>query len=191
MPPEDNQVIACALRDALERIHMAGFVHCDIKLENTLILNKSDVRSVVLADFGSARKLPDNGPRLRGRHGTRGYQAPELFCSRDPEFSTPVDIWSFGILLALLFTGIDHFHKAGFPSDWSQDDMDERFRIALEANNAPDDAIEAIRRMLQIDPAERPTATQLKELDYFTVTEALTKATKNVLNGLDAPDLDA
>jgi serine/threonine protein kinase len=124
MTPEENQTIAWALRQALEGVHAVDFVHCDIKPDNIFIANKSDVRSVVLADFGLARQIPDDGTQLKGRPGTLTYQAPELFYSSDPEFSTPVDIWAFGILMFILFTGLDHTNDVSFPFDWTQDEID-------------------------------------------------------------------
>jgi serine/threonine protein kinase len=169
MTPEENQVIAWALREALEGVHAGGFVHCDIKPDNIFIANKSDLRSVVLADFGLAEQIPDDGTQLKGRPGSRPYQAPELFYSSGPEFSTPVDIWAFGIVLSLLFTGIDHSKDVSFPFDWTQDRLDIQFCADLKKVNAPDDAIDAILSMLRADPAERPTATRLKEMPYFQV----------------------
>jgi serine/threonine protein kinase len=185
IPPEESQVIAWALREALEGVHVAGFVHCDVKLDNTLISNKPDLQSVVLADFGLARRIPDDGTRLKGQPGTLTYQAPELFYSSDAEFSTPVDIWAFGILMFILFTGIDHTNDVSFPFDWTQDEIDEQFRADLNDADAPDDAIEAILSMLRVDPAERPTATRLKEMSYFQVAGApLARTTKSAVQRL-------
>jgi serine/threonine protein kinase len=78
MAPEDIQMIAWALREALEGIHGIGFVHCDIKLDNILIQNQSDTRSVVLADFGLSHQIPADGILSGEEFGTSSYQAPEV-----------------------------------------------------------------------------------------------------------------
>jgi serine/threonine protein kinase len=170
---EENQVIAWALREALEGVHAGGFVHCDIKPDNILIRNKSDLGSVVLSDFGSARQIPDDGTQLKGQPGSRPYQAPELFSSSDLGFSTPVDIWAFGIVLSMLFTRIDQSKTdVNFPFGWTQERLDIQFCSELRQSKAPDDAIDAILSMLRVVPAERPTATQLKEMPYFQLAGA-------------------
>jgi serine/threonine protein kinase len=111
------QVIARTLHEPLALIHGNGFIHCDIKLENILLQNLADVRSVVFADFGSAQHFPE-GRLLHGHPGTAAYQAPEIFSARG--FSTPVDIWAFGMSLFILFTGWEYFYETGEIARWSE-----------------------------------------------------------------------
>ena len=95
--------LACAL-EHLEKIRL---MHRDIKPDNILV----DVcaNRLVLADFGSA-KFVENGESHATYMCTRFYRAPCLILDRNM-YSTSIDIWSFGCVLAEftygrpLFTG--------------------------------------------------------------------------------------
>ena len=95
--------LACAL-DYLDKIRL---MHRDIKPDNILV----DVcnNRLVLADFGSAKFVKDNESHATYMC-TRFYRAPCLILNRDM-YSTKIDIWSFGCVLAEfayggpLFTG--------------------------------------------------------------------------------------
>ena len=95
--------LACAL-EYLEKIRL---MHRDIKPDNILV----DVcnNRLVLADFGSAKFVKDNESHATYMC-TRFYRAPCLILNRDM-YSTKIDIWSFGCVLAEfayggpLFTG--------------------------------------------------------------------------------------
>lgn len=95
--------LACAL-EYLEKIKL---MHRDIKPDNILV----DVLAnrLVLADFGSAKFVKDNESHATYMC-TRFYRAPCLILDRDM-YSTSIDIWSFGCVLAEfayggpLFTG--------------------------------------------------------------------------------------
>jgi len=95
--------LACSL-EHLEKIRL---MHRDIKPDNILV----DVHAnrLVLADFGSA-KFVKHGETHATYMCTRFYRAPCLILDRDM-YSTLIDIWSFGCVLAEfaygrpLFTG--------------------------------------------------------------------------------------
>ena len=95
--------LACAL----EHLDKIKLMHRDIKPDNILV----DVLTnrLVLADFGSAKFVKDNEPHATYMC-TRFYRAPCLILNRDM-YSTSIDIWSFGCVLAEfayggpLFTG--------------------------------------------------------------------------------------
>lgn len=90
----------------LEFLHSKGIVHKDIKAENVLLRVVGDgvVGRAKLADFGVSRrvrKTASESPHAvtHGGGGTWTYMAPELF--RDSAVArTPVDVWSFGALIA-------------------------------------------------------------------------------------------
>ena len=84
--------LACAL-EHLDKIRL---MHRDIKPDNILV----DVcnNRLVLADFGSA-KFVKEGESHATYMCTRFYRAPCLILDRDM-YSTSIDIWSFGCVLA-------------------------------------------------------------------------------------------
>lgn len=84
---------------ALRHIHSKGVVHCDIKLENSL-LDATDTLKVI--DFGLSRFVPPGGVP-GGLCGTRRYCAPELLGGQN--YGTAVDIWAFGVCVYVMITG--------------------------------------------------------------------------------------
>ncbi|THG05460.1 serine/threonine-protein kinase PEPKR2-like [Camellia sinensis] len=79
--------------------HEMGVVHRDIKPENILLTTSGKIK---LADFGLAMRVA-NGQRLTGLAGSPAYVAPEVLLGN---YSEKVDIWSAGILLYALLTGV-------------------------------------------------------------------------------------
>jgi glycogen synthase kinase 3 beta len=92
---------------ALEHLDKLQLMHRDIKPDNILV--NVYANRLVLADFGSAKFLK-KGQSHTTYMCTRFYRAPCLIMGRDM-YSTSVDIWSFGCVLAEfayggpLFTG--------------------------------------------------------------------------------------
>ncbi|GAB2219413.1 hypothetical protein Droror1_Dr00007048 [Drosera rotundifolia] len=79
--------------------HEMGVVHRDIKPENILLTSSGAMK---LADFGLAVRIL-NGQRLSGLVGSPAYVAPEVITG---EYSEKVDIWSAGVLLYALLSGV-------------------------------------------------------------------------------------
>ena len=87
---------------AIGHAHENGIIHCDLKPAN--VLQRTD-GTVLVTDFGFAFLLRSHAPTLSNSvGGTAGYMAPEVCsCSANP---TPAsDIFSLGVLLAVLITG--------------------------------------------------------------------------------------
>ena len=99
--------LMCQLASALEYFEQIQLMHRDLKPDNILLnANASELK---LADFGSA-KFVEKDKSNTTYVCTRFYRAPCLILNRDM-YSTSVDIWSFGCILAEfaygrpLFTG--------------------------------------------------------------------------------------
>ena len=61
---------------------------------------------IKLIDFGFSKILDERASfRTRTNCGTIGYTAPEVLLGVTQGYSFPVDIWSFGIMLAELLSG--------------------------------------------------------------------------------------
>ncbi|XP_015846268.3 putative sperm motility kinase W [Peromyscus maniculatus bairdii] len=96
-------------------LHQKRIAHRDIKLENILIDRAGNVK---LCDFGMARQLAD-GQMLEEFGGTLDYLAPEIL-ARKPYDGLAGDMWSLGVLLYVVVTGIfpytgptrEHMYKA-------------------------------------------------------------------------------
>jgi serine/threonine protein kinase len=84
------------LASALDYFEKIKLMHRDLKPDNILV-NVSTNR-LVLADFGSAKFIEQGQPNVT-YVCTRYYRAPCLILGRDI-YSTSIDIWSFGCVLA-------------------------------------------------------------------------------------------
>ncbi|QRV90837.1 meiosis induction protein kinase IME2/SME1 [Ceratobasidium sp. AG-Ba] len=104
---------------ALDHVHSNGYFHRDMKPENLLVTTtglanyvstspvappgtkEEDVFVIIkLADFGLARET-DSKPPYTEYVSTRWYRAPEVLL-RSRDYSSPVDMWAFGTIIAEL-----------------------------------------------------------------------------------------
>ncbi|XP_069814129.1 serine/threonine-protein kinase MAK isoform X2 [Dendropsophus ebraccatus] len=175
-------------------IHKHGFFHRDMKPENLLCMGPELVK---IADFGLVRELRSQPP-YTDYVSTRWYRAPEVLL-RSLLYSSPIDIWAVGSIMAELYTlrplfpgtsEVDEIFKIcqvlGTPkkSDWPEGyqlaaAMNFRFPQCVPINlktlipNASEEALTLMRDMLQWDPKRRPTASQALRYPYFQVGQAL------------------
>jgi len=83
----------------LRILHKTGCIHRDLKPQNILVTEKADV---VIADFGLAKGYEVEDVSQSLYVVTRWYRPPELLL-REPRYAAPVDMWSFGCILAELY----------------------------------------------------------------------------------------
>ena len=100
------------LARALLFLQQHDIVHRDLKPENILI--NPEIHELKLADFGSAKKIVP-GQRNATYIGSRFYRAPELILDREL-YSTAIDIWAYGCILAEIAVGSPLFVGEDNPS---------------------------------------------------------------------------
>eukprot|EP01113_Clastostelium_recurvatum_P008787 TRINITY_DN1417_c0_g1_i2.p1 TRINITY_DN1417_c0_g1~~TRINITY_DN1417_c0_g1_i2.p1 ORF type:complete len:497 (+),score=124.66 TRINITY_DN1417_c0_g1_i2:1800-3290(+) len=105
---------------SLAYIHMLGICHRDIKPQNLLLDTASGV--LKLCDFGSA-KLLIKGETNVSYICSRYYRAPELIFGAT-NYSTAIDMWSMGCVLAELLLG-----QPLFPGDSGVDQLVEIIKV--------------------------------------------------------------
>jgi serine/threonine protein kinase len=117
--------------DGLAHAHEHGIIHRDIKPANILLTTKAEPK---IGDFGLAHTLGSDQTGIV--MGTPGYTAPEVF--EDPDKAGPLaDIYSVGVILHQLITGIDPAGSEGPPNQASgQLILDGIWRKATRANPA-------------------------------------------------------
>lgn len=91
--------IARQVLTSLDYLHSLDLIHCDLKPENILIKSYSR-REVKVIDLGSSCFVTDH---LSSYVQSRSYRAPEVILGA--RYSTKVDIWGLGCILAELHTG--------------------------------------------------------------------------------------
>lgn len=108
--------------------HSRRILHRDLKPQNLLVENE---RIVKLADFGLAREFKVPLHTYTHEVITLWYRAPEILLGED-RYSTPVDIWSIGCIMAELAT-----NTPLFPAD---SEIDQLYKI-FQALGTPNETI--------------------------------------------------
>lgn len=105
---------------SLAYIHSLGICHRDIKPQNLLLDPESGV--LKLCDFGSAKHLVQGEPNV-SYICSRYYRAPELIFGAT-DYTTNIDVWSAGCVLAELLLG-----QPIFPGDSGVDQLVEIIKV--------------------------------------------------------------
>jgi len=90
---------------AVAYLHAHQIAHRDLKLENFLY-EKRDSDHLKLIDFGFA-KFWDPNTTMSQSCGSLHYVAPEVLAH---SYTTQADMWSVGVLVYMLLTGVPLFH---------------------------------------------------------------------------------
>jgi serine/threonine-protein kinase len=176
--------IAISVAEVLVSAHRAGILHRDLKPDNVMLATSGEVK---VLDFGLARWLnrarPSTAdaesvaPRLRlapddeqrtpsgflktqagVSMGTPMYMSPEQ--ARGEELTPASDMFAFGLLLQVLFTGAE-------PHPDFLNVRQVMLRVAKGETNPvqglPRDVAALINRLTQFAPADRPTAVETLE----------------------------
>jgi len=87
--------------DGVAYLHKNNICHCDLSLENIVVVNNS----IRIIDFGLAKQYKGELPEGKGKVGKTYYTSPECFRNErwDPMAN---DIWSTGVILWYLLLGI-------------------------------------------------------------------------------------
>lgn len=82
----------------------AGIIHCDLKPENILLCASMKPAEIKIIDFGSAC-MEDK--TVYSYIQSRYYRSPEVLLGY--QYTTAIDMWSFGCIVAELFLGLPLF----------------------------------------------------------------------------------
>jgi len=102
------QAFSKQILDAMVVMREAGIIHCDLKPENILLApSVTTAAEVKVIDFGSACL---EGKTVYSYIQSRYYRSPEVLLGYP--YTTAIDMWSFGCIVAELFLGLPLFPGA-------------------------------------------------------------------------------
>ncbi|ALC49916.1 sgg [Drosophila busckii] len=193
---------------SLAYIHSLGICHRDIKPQNLLLDPESAV--LKLCDFGSAKQLLHGEPNV-SYICSRYYRAPELIFGAI-NYTTKIDVWSAGCVLAELLLG-----QPIFPGDSGVDQLVEVIKVLgtptreqiREMNpnytefkfpqikshpwqkvfriRTPQEAINLVSQLLEYTPSAR--ITPLKACAHPFFDDLRQEVNQKLPNGRDLPPL--
>ena len=139
---------------AVRFCHKKSIIHRDIKLDNVL-LDDDDVCK--LCDFGVSRSLSPHKV-IQEQCGTPAYLAPEIV--KDEGYSGfKADVWSLGVLLYVLVTGIMPF-RASTVEELNKKILKGSFEFP-ERTLLSAELKDLIRKMLTVDVGSRIDSSQV------------------------------
>ena len=102
LPEERVKQLVLQIIQAVRYLHDFGIVHRDLKLENVMMSDSSNMGKPKIVDFGLAKII---GPQETADEpfGTLGYVAPEVLKKKPYSFSC--DVWSIGCIMYALLSG--------------------------------------------------------------------------------------
>ena len=87
-------------------VHEQDIIHRDLKPQNILIMDKNDLSTVKIIDFGLSENYVFSDTEAT-QAGTLIYMAPEVV-SKKRQITKSVDIWAIGIIMYEVLTGGKH-----------------------------------------------------------------------------------
>ena len=109
LKPRVAALIALEIARGVEEIHARGIIHRDLKPSNIIIGRSGESK---IADFGIALENRGNGLTRPGTMlGSVPYMSPEQMLGERVDYRS--DLFSFGILLYEMITGVPPFQESG------------------------------------------------------------------------------
>jgi len=154
MPPAEVTELADGLAEALAHVHALRVVHRDLKPANVFL----SADGPLIGDFGIAHALDTTHITGTGVvPGTAAYLAPEQV-GGEPA-GPPADVYALGLILLECVTG-----QREYSGTMVEAAMARLTRPPRIPDGLPPSLAHTLRRMTQREPADRPTAAQVRQL---------------------------
>lgn len=163
LPIEQVLHIFKQLCDAMSAAHQADIIHRDLKPANIMLTDyEGDPLYLKILDFGIAKSFAEEHAHsaqfTQGAIGTPAYMAPEHFTAG--AIDNRADIYSMGILLFELLTGLPPFERKHMQQSAMIEMMEYHLRTPAPSlleyrPEAPKALAEAIAKALNKQPEDR------------------------------------
>ena len=145
---------------SLNHMHHRHILHRDVKPENIMIND----RQVKLIDFGSSIRFNKN-EKLKEMTGSCYYIAPEVL---DGSYNERCDIWSLGIILYIMLTGIVPYDGENEYEIIKQIRLDVDIFTISELETVSSSALDLLRKMLRRNGSERISTEEALQHPWLT-----------------------
>ncbi|KAM3140659.1 hypothetical protein pb186bvf_007257 [Paramecium bursaria] len=174
-----NQLNEAMVRDmmqvifeSLDYLHSNGIIHRDIIPQNILLRQKTDYQDLVIIDFTSADYQMTKEPYGRRKFGTLGYTAPEVL--KEQQYDCKIDVYSVGVILYQLFTGLHPFKKQGLTDKTHllQNNLKGQYDLNLVMqNNVSAYGVDFLKGCLLTDPKQRMSSQEALRHEWFKIKD--------------------
>ncbi|KAK4464338.1 kinase-like domain-containing protein [Cladorrhinum samala] len=173
LSPEEIYSLFKDVTSGLAYLHASNYIHRDLKPSNCLLHREGSQLTCLISDFGEVQ--PENAVRnSTGSTGTISYCAPEVLrkdaTGRYGNFTAKSDIFSLGMILYFMCFGRLPYHFANAIHEELEDIDQLRAEITdwkgfqderRERPDLPYKLYQLLKKLLSVNPAERPTATEV------------------------------
>jgi serine/threonine protein kinase len=150
----------------IEYCHHKSVTHRDIKLENLLLDDNSNIKII---DFGFSTCF-SHDKKAKMFCGTPSYMSPEIV-ARIEYYGPPADVWALGVLLYVLLCGCYPF-KAQSDKELYKKIQYGQFTIPSHVSQG---ARSLIGRIMRVDANKRPSVHDILK-DNWVISTEVTKA---------------
>ncbi|KAJ3039494.1 hypothetical protein HDV00_012174 [Rhizophlyctis rosea] len=169
------------IAEGIAHLPSKSFIHADVK-PNNVFVNAEEVDGqvyydVAVGDFGSILKVEADGSYEGRVCGTPGFKAPEITRWIDTKPSYPVDVFSCGLVLVDILSGVAAFGNTR-KDPQTQAAYYRWLRSEEQAHPAGEGfaalkgcaghALDLVSRMLEPEPDARITMKQVLEQPWLT-----------------------
>ncbi|MGW5715466.1 protein kinase domain-containing protein [Amycolatopsis sp. NPDC003865] len=159
MPVAEAMALADGLAEALAHVHARRVVHRDLKPANVFL----SADGPLIGDFGIAHALDTTHITGTGVvPGTAAYLAPEQVGGE--RAGPPADVYALGLILLECLTG-----RREYPGTMVEAAMARLTRPPRIPEGLPPSLAHTVRRMTRREPADRPTAAEVRTLLHAPV----------------------
>eukprot|EP01029_Cantina_marsupialis_P002339 TRINITY_DN1215_c0_g2_i1.p1 TRINITY_DN1215_c0_g2~~TRINITY_DN1215_c0_g2_i1.p1 ORF type:complete len:661 (-),score=214.10 TRINITY_DN1215_c0_g2_i1:233-2215(-) len=153
--------IAYRVVHGLSFIHERHQIHRDIKPSNLLINHNGDVK---ISDFGIVKELGGSMDKANTFVGTLLYMSPERVAGESYDCSS--DIWSFGLAMITLATGVFPLKSDG--GYWGvMQNLKDQPSPSLPSKEFSEEFCDFIDQCLKKNPERRSSAAELKSHPFL------------------------